>query len=116
MQQQTRRGRVGAADVGDHVGPARCRLEQHRIQAGLAQPRRDVFGRGALVPVPASPVGRVEPDQIRGEPGHLLAGEGVRADLHDVASAAGRSGGSSSRSIFASASSSAAMPMGKVWK
>ena len=70
------RVRSGAADPRHHVRPARRRLEQHRLEPRLGQPRRHVLRGRPLLRVPAAPVGRVDPDQVGREPRRVGAGRG----------------------------------------
>jgi hypothetical protein len=74
VYQHRRRGPVRARDPGHHIGPPGRRLQDPRLDAGVGEPLGDILGRRTLVAVAATPVGRVDPDQVRGEPHHLVHG------------------------------------------
>ena len=85
VHQQRRRAGVAAADPRHHVRAPGRRLQQRRLHPRLGQPGRHVLRRRALPSVPAAPVGRVDPDQIGGEPGGL--GSGRRHRIRVIGSA-----------------------------
>lgn len=90
-QQGIGRG-VGALDTGDHIGTALAALQQRRRQSGPGQPLGDVLGGRALLTGAVTGVAGVDPDQVGGEPHHLverlpvhtggLPGPGLPGGLH----------------------------------
>ena len=82
VHQQRRRAGLAAADPRHHVRAPRRGLQQRRLDPGLGQPGRHVLRGRALPPVPAAPVGRVDPDQVGGEPRGLGSGRRHRIRVH----------------------------------
>ena len=75
MDQQRRARRILARDPGDDAGPARMGLQDLRLDPGLGQERRDVFGRLTLARTRMiTGVTGVDPDQVTADRDNLVVG------------------------------------------
>ena len=75
MDQQRRTGRILARDPGDDAGPAGMGLQDLRLEPGLGQERRDVFGRLTLTRTGmVTGVTGVDPDQVAADRDNLVVG------------------------------------------